>query len=275
MRETTVFFRDDDVGEFGEALRFFVDLMLEHDLPCHYQVVPAYLDDASAAELRRLKASYPALIHLNQHGFCHEREVDGRIAYAEFAGRRGYDDQRRDIARGKAMLEEMLGEAFSPDVFTPPCHKYDGETLRVLADLGFGILSAGVRTDLGSRALYGTGHALSRVELFGQRVSYHGNVLPDGRLAEVSCAIDVHADVDPCGQPILKDLDRLWREFETCRERLDVVGLMTHHQAIDSEERRTALRGFVERLVEAPGIRFAGIAEIAPQRPMHAQGSGA
>ena len=71
MRETIVFFRDDDVGELTDAMRFHFDVLLEHEIPCAYQVVPNYLDDECAREIRRLFNLHPGLAHFNQHGLYH------------------------------------------------------------------------------------------------------------------------------------------------------------------------------------------------------------
>lgn len=265
MGETIVFFRDDDVGEWTPALRFHVDLLLELGISCHYLVVPSYLDAGCAATLRDLKQAHSALVHFNQHGHTHEQILDGVAVYSEFAGGRPYADQRDAIERGRDRLAGMLAEAFEGDVFTPPCHKYDGNTLRVLGDLGFDTLSAGVRVDPASRVYYTVGRALGRIELLGKRVSYHRRVMPERRLAEVSVAIDVHEDQDAGGR-IEKDASRLWAEFEAARQHLDAVGIMTHHQVCDTPERQKTLRDFTTRLAEDPSVRFADLLDLAPSR---------
>ncbi len=266
MRETIVFFRDDDVGELTDPLRSLFDVLLEYEIPCHYQVVPDYLDSNSAASLRRMKHDHPELIHFNQHGLHHEQKIDGLVSYAEFAGGRGYEDQLKDIQQGKDMLEQMLGDAFTGDVFTPPCHKYDATTLRVLGDLGFDTLSAGVRVDWPSRLYYAVGRRLGRVDLLGKRVSYHRRITPDPRLAEVSVVIDVHEGEDTTGRPVVKRLDELWTEFGAARAGLDAVGVMTHHQACETPEKQNVFREFVARLAREPGVRFADMLDLAPTR---------
>lgn len=266
MSETVVFFRDDDIGALSDPLRFHVDLLLEHDIPCHYQVVPSFLDAEAAGWLRAKKSAHPALVHLDQHGLRHEQTLRGERVFSEFAGGRAYDDQLRDIHEGRDRLEQALGDAFSGRVFTPPCHKYDAQTLRALGELGFDTLSAGVRTDWPSRAYYALGRALRRVDFLGKRVSYHRQITPEPRLAEVSCVIDVHMDDDGRGGALEKDAGRLWAEFEIARARLEGVGIMTHHEVCASPERRAALRTFVERLVADPDVRFAALADLAPRR---------
>lgn len=266
MRETIVFFRDDDVGEMTDPLRSLLDVLLEYGIPCHYQVVPDYLDAKAAAALRRIKQAHPDLVYFNQHGLHHEQEIDGRISYSEFAGGRGYDDQFRDIRQGKEVLEQMLGDAFSGDVFTPPCHKYDADTLRALGDLGFDTLSAGVRVDWPSRIYYLAGRCLNRVDFLGKRVSYHQRITPDSRLAEVSVAIDVHEDQSAEGLRVDKGLDDLWSEFCAVRQKLDAVGVMTHHQACETPQKQRVFRDFVAKLAAEPGVRFADMLALAPAR---------
>lgn len=266
MRETIVFFRDDDVGELTDPLRFLLDVFLEYEIPCHYQVVPHYLDSQSAAALRQIKRENPERVHFNQHGLRHEQMIGGQKSYGEFAGGRAYEDQLRDIRLGKEMLEQMLGDAFTPDVFTPPCHKYDAETIRALGDLGFAILSAGIHVGWASRGYYAAGRLLGRVDFLGKRVSYHQRMTPDPRIAELSVAIDVHEDQAEDGSRLDKGLDELWSEFSAVRRHLDAVGVMTHHQACETPEKQRVFREFVARLAVEPGVRIVDMLELSPAR---------
>lgn len=264
MRETIVFFRDDDVGELTDAMRFHFDVLLKHEIPCAYQVVPNYLDDECAREIRRLFNLHPGLAHFNQHGLYHEQELAGARVHSEFAGGRSYAYQLRDIKTGRDLLADRLGSAFEADVFTPPCHKYDRETLRALATLGFKTLSAGVRIDRASRLFYDVGRLFGRVELYGRRVSYHQRFTPERRVAEVSVVIDVHQQRDASNKPVDKSADHLWQEFSAAREVLPAVGVMTHHHRIDSAEHREAFSVFTERLAKDPGVRFASLRDLTP-----------
>ena len=263
--ETLVFFRDDDVGEMSGPLRCVIETLLEASIPCNYQVVPEYLDDGAVAELKGLQAAHPELIFLNQHGLRHCQEIKGLRVATEFAGGRSFESQLRDIEQGRDRLASALGESFSADIFTPPCHKYDGQTLRALGDLGFSTLSAGVRGDWGSQRYYEIGRALGRVELLGKRVSYHMCQTPDPRLTEVSVSIDVHEDLDGAGRRLDKTAEQLWRELEFLRARLPVVGVMLHHQACDTPAKQQALLDFAHRLASAPDVRIVSMRGLATQ----------
>jgi hypothetical protein len=263
MAEITVFFRDDDVGRVDAPLRSVAALLAEAGAPCSYQVVPLLLDDASAAWVREWKREHGARVAFHQHGLRHQQEVGGQRRWSEFDAGRPFAEQRADIAEGRRRLEDLLGEALDPDVFTPPCHKYDAATLRALAELGFRTLSSRVRVDPAARLYYAAGRRLGRVAWLGGRVSYHGARTPHTGLAEVSVAVDVDEDVDWRGRKIVKDADRLWREFETAARREPWVGVMLHHEKYDEPGRIAVLRSFVARLAADPRVRFASLPELA------------
>ena len=266
---TTVFFRDDDVGQWTPALQDVMTLLLEEAVPCSYQVVPAFLDDAAAEALRARAARHPELIRLNQHGNRHEQVLGGERVYSEFAGGRPLAEQRQEIETGRRRLADRLGPAFDPSLFTPPCHKYDDATIAALDALGFRMLSAGVKADPLSQIYYGIGARLGRVAFLGKRVSYHGGPVAASRLVELSVCIDVDEDKDDRGARIEKDDARLWREFERCRQRLPVVGIMLHHACSDRPQKLAWLRAFIRRLKADPAVRIASIPAIAEtmQRP--------
>lgn len=266
---TTVFFRDDDVGQLTPALRDVMALLLEEGVPCSYQVVPAFLDQVAADHLRAQKASHPQLVWLNQHGNRHEQMLGGQRVYSEFAGGRPLAEQQTEIEQGRRDLAARLGAAFDADLFTPPCHKYDDATIAALDALGFRVLSAGVKADPLSQVYYGIGARLGRIAFLGKRVSYHGGAVAASRLVELSVCIDVDEEKDAQGRRIEKDDARLWREFERCRQRLPIVGIMLHHACSDRPQKLAWLRAFVRRLKADPGVRIASIPAIAAglQRP--------
>ncbi len=263
MTSTTVFFRDDDVGRMTPALRDVIELLVEEGVPCSYQVVPAFLDAEAARALCEIQVRHPALVHLNQHGHRHEQMLGAERVYSEFAGGRPLAEQLAEIAAGRRRLEELLGPAFDPTLFTPPCHKYDDATIQALEATGFQWLSAGVKTDPFSQIYYGIGARLGRVGFLGKRVSYHGGRVAGSALSELSVCIDVDEDKDAAGERIEKDDARLWQEFERCRRRLAIVGVMLHHACCDRPEKLAWLRAFVRRLKADPGVEILSMPVIA------------
>lgn len=259
---TKVFFRDDDLGELTTALRTVVELLVEEGVPCSYQVVPRFLTEEAARFAGDVRAANPGLVFLNQHGLNHEQTIGGEHRYSEFDGGRPYAEQKRDIEQGRDQLRAMLGEHFDDHLFTPPCHKYDDTTVQVLGDLGFRVLSAGVKVDAVSRLYYGVGRALGRISLLGKRVSYHGRATPVAGVREISVSIDVDEDVDSAGNKLEKSCDQLWAEFETCRAQLPAVGVMLHHQKCEGT-RPATLRAFVQRLKADPKVELTTLDALA------------
>ena len=72
------------------------------------------------------------------HGYSH-KAVTRIGTHSEFAGR-SYEEQRTLVLSGRSTLEAATGRRVS--TFIPPFNTYDRTTLRVLADLGFDVISA-------------------------------------------------------------------------------------------------------------------------------------
>jgi hypothetical protein len=132
-----VFFRDDDAGWDDARLVSLCDVFARREQPLDLAVIPAALDERLARWLRARAASSP--LELHQHGYAHRsHEREGRKQ--EFGPARGPREQAADIARGRALLAERLGGLTRP-IFTPPWNRCTADTGRVLAQLGFEVLS--------------------------------------------------------------------------------------------------------------------------------------
>lgn len=253
---TRVFFRDDDMGVLLEPLAAVMRLLREERVPCSYEAVPEALTDDVARMALAEKEKAPDLIAFHQHGLRHSRMVDGALDYAEFDGGRTRADQERDLALGRELLQQKLGAAFDGDFFTPPCHKYDVNTVQALEALGFLALSAGVQTGAAERAYYVVGRAMRRVHWLGKRVSYHGGKIAGTKLTEVSTCIDFDLEE---GQPCRRSVDELWEQFLGRRRRLAVVGVNLHHASYVDRGKIDVLRAFVHRLRDTPGVELCSM----------------
>ncbi len=136
-----IVFRDDDITTLNEPLRRMLVLFLEYRAPVHLAVIPAKVEPAVAVALRVLKSKNPGLLEFGQHGFAHKNYGTPPLL-AEFGVMRSYEEQSRDMAAGKAIMETLFAGDFSP-VFTPPFHEYDAATLRCVDELGFRVFSKG------------------------------------------------------------------------------------------------------------------------------------
>jgi hypothetical protein len=133
------FFRDDDVGWATGEFRMLLACFRRYSVPLDIAAIPNVLTTELADEICAIYDQSPALLGVHQHGYSHtNHEVSGRKC--EFGVSRAYQDQYRDIKRGKIQLEAMLGSVLDP-IFTPPWNRCTEITGECLSELGFHVLS--------------------------------------------------------------------------------------------------------------------------------------
>jgi len=133
------FFRDDDAGWEDERLFELLDVFADYKVPIDLAVIPKSISRDAAACLRKRLEESPASISVHQHGYAHaNHEQTGRKC--EFGDSRSREDQRTDIAAGKALLAELLGP-FTDSIFTPPWNRCTASTATCLEQEGFTLLS--------------------------------------------------------------------------------------------------------------------------------------
>lgn len=133
----TVFFRDDDAGWNNEALAELLDRFERWEVPMDLAVIPSEITAPLARVL--IGRSRGGLVHLHQHGYTHtNHQTEGRKC--EFGTARAAARQRADVAAGRAVLADNLGDHLEA-VFTPPWNRCGQNTGEILADLGFRVLS--------------------------------------------------------------------------------------------------------------------------------------
>jgi hypothetical protein len=232
----TFFLRDDDAGWDDQRLLALVDLTAERELPLDLAVIPAELGPPLADRLLDRKGQ--SRVGLHQHGLAHRNhEPTGRKC--EFGPARDHGAQLGDIAAGRDLLADLLGDALDP-IFTPPWNRCTEVTGECLVELGFLAVSREHRAP--SLGVAGLQELPVAVDWFakrkGQRLS------PEAVAAQLAAAV---------------------RSPEP-------VGIMFHHAEMDAAERRRAgelldvlaghpmarprpLRAFLD--VPAPGRSFS------------------
>lgn len=262
MKKTHIFFRDDDIGPLTEELRTFVGIFLDEKIPVNYQIIPERLTQETIGWLVEIKGKYPDLIHLNQHGYCHTLfDSDGMmISIEEFGNSVGFDEQYKNILKGKTILENSLGSYFSP-VFTPPGNKYNASTIKALEMLGFNINSASSYSYFSARLFYFIGQMLRKIYL-GHAVSYHEKKYPGHDLAELSINIDVDMRLNRNGESTAAGLNQLNREFRKAKKYYSVIGIMLHHHTYKNEVKFDTLKNFIHFVKEDITNEVKSIEEI-------------
>ncbi len=261
MTNTRVFVRDDDLGRLTDPLRRILDFHLERHVPVNYQVVPTFIDDESIAYVSTLVRDQPDLIRLHQHGFAHGHDTPDGDHVAELSGRPSHNQQYELISHGRRLLDEAFGSLHAGTVFTPPQHKYNAVTVKVLTELGFSALSASIFIEPKARAYYLVGRALRRVDLVGHNVSYHGRRIPGTGLREVSVSVNV--DMDEQGRRVRRSGAELVADFERAAASLPIVGVMLHHECYEDDDQFAAL-GHLYDHIASTGSSIVTIDELLP-----------
>jgi len=158
VNRITVVFRYDDYSAKSDTtleLELFA-AFATHNVPCAIAVIPYVcegdchnvapqevvpLDPRKAVILEH--AVETGLLEVALHGYSHQTIRDKKHGgYTEF---RGLDltCQREKLAEGKALLERMLD--LEVTCFVPPWNSYDQDTIVALNELGFRVISAGVK----------------------------------------------------------------------------------------------------------------------------------
>jgi len=139
------FLRDDDAGWEDEQLYRLLDLVTYFHAPIDVAAIPLAMSSSLAAELRAFLRARTPLVSVHQHGFAHaNHELLGRKC--EFGASRPRDRQRRDLANGRELLQELLGRGLPP-MFTPPWNRCTRDTAECLTELGFQVLSRDVSAE--------------------------------------------------------------------------------------------------------------------------------
>ena len=196
-----VFLRDDDIDTDEETLRSLADITISNHVPLNLEIIPGSLTGRTIRFLKNLKRIDPPLIEFNQHGWQHlNHEKEGRKC--EFGVSRNIDQQREDISRGKAILEDAFPLKFFP-VFTPPWNRCTPDTFKVLDELGFLVLSK----DQGKQPIAGYG------------------------FQEISTSLDLYRWK---GGASMKGPEEIVTDLIGQMTSQSVIGLLLHHKVMDA-----------------------------------------
>ncbi len=151
----TLWWRDDDAGVAGPAFARLLALAAAHATPLALAVVPAWLDETVAAQIRVA----PADVHVLQHGYAHRNHEppgpDGaRGKPAELGAARPVAAALAELAAGRARLAALLPARCRP-ALVPPWNRIAPAIQAALPGAGYRVLSS-----FGPRPVAGAGPGL-------------------------------------------------------------------------------------------------------------------
>ena len=252
------FVRDDDVGDLTDAFRAFAETFATRGIPVSYQIIPARLTHACASYLVELRRAHPNLVEFGQHGLHHGMVTKGRELKREFGPERTLSAQAAIIEEGLAILRRSLGEEESIEVFTPPQHKFNGDTVRAAAWAGHRVFSVSAYPTLHHRLAYAFGRRLGLSSFGHQGVSYHAGPRPEADIVEMSIGLDVDD-----GKVIKRNAADLDEAVESVARCTPYVGAMFHHALYAGAESRAELARIADRFVARGYERFALLGDLA------------
>ena len=110
---------------------------------------------------------------------------------------------------------------------------------------------------------YWDGRALRRTQILGRRIAYHTAHDAIANLRELSVSIDVDISLDHDGGWKRKRAAELIGEFNRVCGQFDVVGIMSHHQLYEDEDRFNVLADFIDGISSTQDIQFSTLEEIS------------
>ncbi len=108
-------------------------------MPLDIAVIPKEVSVNFGDEMRARVAGDSKLFAIHQHGYAHQNH-EREDRKCEFGTARSKRQQLRDIAAGQQILTDFFDDLPLP-IFTPPWNRCTNETVEVLCQLGFKILS--------------------------------------------------------------------------------------------------------------------------------------
>ena len=219
-----VFFRDDDVDEDEATLRRLLKLFAARQVPLVLGVIPARLSTACIALLQPFSAS----VELVQHGWQHvNHETTDRKC--EFGASRSWAEQRDDLSRGQARMNEAFGKQWFP-AFIPPWNRCTEVTEQALRQLGFQVLSK----------------------------LHESEAKAIATLPELSVTLDLFRW--KAGAQ-LKPVAELWQAITQQIQQGRPLGIMLHHKVM-AEDAFAFLEQLLDELQQAANVRFHRLQDL-------------
>jgi len=215
--------------------------------------------DDAVAWLLAEKEREPRLVEIMQHGFDHVKRDKG-----EFGGNRSYDDQYKDLFRGKQIMKEKFGKDFLP-CLNFPFGPYNKHSMRAVDDLGYRIVSSHYNYRLSRRLMYAVGHFLRRGQIKDRHISYHLGYYPRTKLYSIDMAVSfIESYLGEYGSRdcVFHSADFVVQKTKAFIPYTPVIGILLHHRFHTSVTSLDLITEVLRRLQEVPGVEFLNMGEI-------------
>ena len=181
--KTIVTFRNDDVRDkLDQSLIDLTNVFIEYKIPITLAVEPANVTKEVADWVLDMKNKHPEIIEIMQHGFDHSKK--NKIEKGEFGGQRGFEEQYKEVCRGKELMNENFGDNwFSAINF--PYGVYNPSAMQAVDKCGYKVVNSHFNSHWTRRAFYKLGHILGKGFMFNKHISWHLDKYPGTDLFEI------------------------------------------------------------------------------------------
>ncbi|MBN2520481.1 MAG: DUF2334 domain-containing protein [Bacteroidales bacterium] len=227
-KKTYIFFRNDDVRDIIEpSLHDIINIFIINNIPISLAVEPANLNLTVVEWLKKMKANYPGLIDIMQHGYNHKNNL--KYKQGEFGKGRTFQEQYNDIYEGKKLMDKYFGSTWL-NAFSFPFGTYDENSMLALSKCGYEIVTGNYGSGVSRYILYNVGKLLKKEMFLGYRIPYDLVKRPKSGLFQVNTNIS----------PIIHYINKQnactmhsFSELKTITNKLigkKAIGVVLHHR---------------------------------------------
>lgn len=227
-----IFFRDDDVAGLTKNLERLLDIFISAKVPIHLSIIPNRLTKECKDFLISKIIKYKDLVEIGQHGFDHKDHSGYKNKWKryEFGPRRSYLQQRKDIHKGKIILENYFKKRIN--VFTPPWHRYDENTLKSIIEENIPIIS--------------TDHKSQIFDIFPHTETVFVNINFN--------------KVKNNGSWFVEDSREIFKKIFSIHEQ--AIGILLHHDKFSNQKEFLLLKNLIYILKNTKFIEFIPLSKV-------------
>ncbi|MFH1119565.1 MAG: DUF2334 domain-containing protein [Bacteroidota bacterium] len=256
-KKTVVFFRNDDVRDkLDESLIRLTEVCMKHGVSISHAVEPANVSEEVVDWLISQKKQFPGLVEIIQHGYDHNLANPGQKM--EFGGNRSFDDQYKDLKKGKETMDRLFGDLWSP-IFTFPYGTYNLSTLKAIDQLGYHTISSKMQFSIKVRLKNFVGKLLGKDILFGKKINYHPGPRKGYKFREISVSANLIKRYTGEAEADHYTLEEIRRQVKRAMNYTGIIGILFHHRFHANHIELT------EELIiylKKKGVRFSTISNI-------------
>lgn len=125
-KKVLLWVRVDDVGIYANNFELLCKMLVKHNIPVLFAVIPSLLDANTIKVLSSIKTGI-----ISQHGYSH---LNYNSSYqCELSDNRDLNILLKEIRNGKNYLKQTFGDRFY-NILTPPFNKIDSRCANILKD---------------------------------------------------------------------------------------------------------------------------------------------